>query len=133
MRTKSKELALLVGAGLFIGFTAFAEPAAGPLGVTVNGVDVSSGSGVGWTYEPEKRLLTLSGTGTFTLSGTNRVGDVSVVQAASSTVILSDLVLETPNDVGDLLRPPYMVGTDNSAVSAKILLKGDSSICSIMG
>ena len=123
MKMKKTVLAVLVAA---VGCGALAAD----VGVKVNGTDVSAGTGDGWTYEQEKRLLTLSGTGTFTLSGTNKVGDVSVVQAASSTVILSDLVLETPNDVGDLLRPPYMVGTGNSVVEAKILLKGDSSIVS---
>ncbi|MCR5649478.1 MAG: S-layer homology domain-containing protein [Oscillospiraceae bacterium] len=40
------------------------------IGVTVNDVDISALSGTGWTYDPDKQLLTLTRTG-LTLSGSN--------------------------------------------------------------
>ncbi|MCQ2391031.1 MAG: hypothetical protein MJ240_06390 [Kiritimatiellae bacterium] len=73
-----------------VGFGAFAD-----VGVNVNGTDVSFGYGDGWTYEQEKRLLTISGVGPFTLSGTNTTGEVHVSQETSVAVVLSNLVLQT--------------------------------------
>ncbi|MDO5320044.1 MAG: hypothetical protein Q4G65_15555, partial [bacterium] len=68
---------------------------AAPAGVTVNGVDVSEGSGEGWTYANTSKTLTLSGVGPFTLSGTNTSGSVLVSVRADMVVTLSNLVLRT--------------------------------------
>ena len=68
---------------------------AAPAGVTVNGVDVSEGSGEGWTYANTSQTLTLSGVGPFTLSGTNTSGSVLVSVQADMGVTFSNLVLRT--------------------------------------
>ena len=120
MKNKDAVLSALV---MVVMFGAFAD-----VGVAVNGEDVSAGSGDGWTYE--NKVLTLSGEGPFTLSGTNTAGEVRIRQMSSSTVTLSDLVLES-EESREKLEPVYAVGWDEgdgSTISANLLLKGDSRL-----
>jgi len=73
---------------------------AAPVGVTVNDVmlDTDVSGGDGWTYVGSN--LTLTNAGPFTLSGTNRAGNVCVVvpQGVTNAVTLSDLVLVSTNE-----------------------------------
>ena len=98
------------------------------VGVSVNGTDLSFSSGAGWDYVGY--ILTLSGPGPFVLSGTNLVGEVQVRQDASSTVVLSNLVLETWRPT----YPTYSVGVGETtqdapdAVRAEIRLFGTNRL-----
>ncbi len=61
--------------------------------VAVNGASlVSPSAGEGWGYT--NAILTLSGPGPFTISGSNLDGDVQIVSATSTTVVAHDLVLD---------------------------------------
>ena len=66
---------------------------AAPAGVTVNGVDVSEGSGEGWSYTNSE--LKLTSAGPFVLSGStkNADGSVRVKVASEASVVMSNLVL----------------------------------------
>ena len=66
---------------------------AAPAGVTVNGVDVSEGSGEGWSYA--NSVLKLTSAGPFVLSGStkNADGSVRVKVASEASVVMSNLVL----------------------------------------
>jgi hypothetical protein len=90
----TKTLLALACAGLFA-----ATAISAPVGVTVNGValDDVGATNVDWTYAAP--TLTLSGTGPFTLSGSNTAGKVCVVAATgvTSTVTVSNLTLMTTN------------------------------------
>lgn len=64
-----------------------------PLGVSVNGIDVAYGYGLGWRYEASQ--LILDDSQEFTLSGTGTAGAVEVLVQADAMVTLSNLVLVT--------------------------------------
>ena len=64
-------------------------------GLFVNGADIGSGSGPGWTYG-EGDVLSLNGNGPFVLSGTATNGTVQVrVAQQGATVVLSNAVVMT--------------------------------------
>lgn len=67
------------------------------VGVAIDGVDASTGSGAGWTFVAPR----LSVTGTCVLSGSNILnnvtGDVRIVCASGAAVTLSNLVLVATN------------------------------------
>ncbi|MGI6743414.1 MAG: S-layer homology domain-containing protein [Eubacteriales bacterium] len=70
-----------------------------PVGVTVNGVDVSELSGTGWNYNTNNQVLTIS-RGGLTVSGENdqyRAPDFRIVLTDSAaSLTLEDLVLNNP-------------------------------------
>ena len=98
-----------------------------PVGVTVNGTPLDSGSsyGAGWLYDSGSSTLFLFGTEPFTLSGANESGGVCVVVlgGATNTVTLSNLTLRaTGNDqCAFALRP-------NACVS--LILAGTNTLVS---
>jgi len=83
-------------------YTVQLQDGVGPIGVTVNGDDIAftPAPGAGWNYDAAARTLWLAGTGPFTLSGVNEVGEVVVVVAdnLASTVTLSNLTLKATAD-----------------------------------
>ena len=99
-------------------------------GVTVNGDEVAYGppedpGSNGWMLNAHTRTVRLTGTGAFTLSGTNVSGDVSIVVAAgvTNTVTLSNLVLMETGDY----QCAFAVET-NACVS--LVLAGTNSLIS---
>lgn len=60
--------------------------------VTVDGTDVSVGSGAGWTYEAP--VVRLTGPGPFVVSGTDETGGTVLRAEANCTVVASNLVLD---------------------------------------
>ena len=100
-----KRMNVLVVAMALVGWAVMSGPAfagAGePLGVTVNGVDVSVGAGEGWTKDENDNLVTLTGSGPYVLSGTNTTDDVSFMTTVPNTVaVVSNLCLT----VGDAAK-----------------------------
>ncbi|MGI5870081.1 MAG: beta strand repeat-containing protein [Kiritimatiellia bacterium] len=75
-----------------------------PSGVTVNGVDAylspDDPDTAGWRFDLQTRTVLLTGTGAFTISGTNVSGEVRVAVAAgvTNTVTLSNLTLKATGD-----------------------------------
>ena len=63
-------------------------------GVTVNGVDVGVGSGVGWTYYPDTKYVEVTGGGAYVLSGTNTEGKVMFAINDDAEITLSNLCLK---------------------------------------
>ena len=63
-------------------------------GVTVNGVDVGAGSGVGWTYYPDTKYVEVTGGGAYVLSGTNTEGKVMFAINDDAEITLSNLCLK---------------------------------------
>jgi len=99
-------------------------------GVTVNGDEVAYGppedpGNDGWILNAHTRTVRLTGTGAFTLSGTNVSGDVSIVVAAgvTNTVTLSNLALMETGDY----QCAFAVET-NACVS--LVLAGTNSLIS---
>lgn len=91
------------------------------VGVTVNGVDASAGSGEGWSYVSP--ILTLSGMGPFVLHGTNMVGEVQITVNADSTVVLSNLSLL----VSTSQKCSFQIAANKTV---DVLLKGDNELTS---
>lgn len=60
-------------------------------GVSVNGVDVASGSGKGWVYE--RPVVRLTGPGSFVVSGVDTEGTAVLRAEADCDVVMSNLVL----------------------------------------
>ncbi len=77
------------------------ENGVGPTCITVNGEEVANGPAdsttAGWSYDAATLILTLSGAGPFTLSGTNGAGGVcvSVPAGVTNVVTLLNLTLRT--------------------------------------
>ena len=75
-----------------------------PSGVTVNGVDAylspDDPDTAGWRFDLPTRTVLLTGTGAFTIAGTNVSGEVRVAVAAgvTNTVMLSNLTLKATGD-----------------------------------
>ena len=63
------------------------------LGVTVNGVDVGSGSGEGWHYDMRSHYVEVTEGGSYVLSGMNTEGAVMFAIDADAQVTLSNLCL----------------------------------------
>ena len=107
---------LAVVAATFTAVTAIAAP----VGVTVNGIPLDSdgSDGEGWMYA--SFTLTLTNTGSFTLSGTNTAGAVRVVvsDGIANTVALSNLTLRATGCVQCL---PEGLGTINRKENANRL------------
>ena len=91
------------------------------IGVTVDGTDISSLSGPGWTYDADAKQLTLSAD--CTLSGSNGVGAVSVLVSADCTVTLSNLCLRCSD--GYTTYAPVLLDTN---VAATLVLAGDNTL-----
>ena len=88
-------------------------------GVRVNGLDIGFGSGDGWNFSSD--AINLTGVGPFVLSGTNAADNVHIVQGASATVTLDNLVVTS-----SVTRcSTYKVDKN---VAATILLKGTNDI-----
>ncbi len=92
-----------------------------PLGVCVDGVDVSARAGPGWTYDPGTRQLALSAD--CVLSGSNDVGAVSVRVAADCAVTLSNLCLRLAGVAG-----PYFPVLLGDGVAATLVLSGTNTL-----
>lgn len=72
--------------------SALAATAGGAAGaVSVNGTDISAGSGDGWTYEAP--AVRLTGSGPYVVSGTDVTGKTVLCAEADCTVVASNLVL----------------------------------------
>ena len=78
---------------------------AAPVGVTVNGVDVSEGRGEGWTYSASNGMLSLTNAGPFVLSGSNAALKFCTFVTADSSLLLSNLVL----NVSSVTRSPMEI------------------------
>ena len=106
-------------------FVAAAAASAAPVGVTVNGtLLVSAGStGAGWSYVSP--VVTLSGAGPFTLSGTNTAHKVFVVvpEGVTDTVTLANLKIGAINTG----RSAFALGT---TARVSLLLAGTNTLAS---
>lgn len=63
------------------------------VGVSVNTVDISQGSGSGWTFDNGVLTITLDNASTTLLMGENTTGAVSVVVKGNGTLLIDELVL----------------------------------------
>ncbi|MBQ6102596.1 MAG: hypothetical protein IJL06_02890, partial [Kiritimatiellae bacterium] len=78
---------------------------------TVNGVNIAQLSGEGWDFATN--VLTLAGTGRYTVRGTNELGGVRIVVASDATVELAGVSVRSER--------PFALG---DGVAATVLLNG---------
>ena len=88
-------------------------------GVTVNGTDVSAGSGTGWTYDGTTHTVEIADAGSYVLSGTNTEGEVMFAVDSDAAVTLSNLCLRCTTDnecciwaTNDVAVTLYLAGTN---------------------
>ena len=81
---------------------------------TVNGVNIAQLSGEGWDFATN--VLTLAGTGRYTVRGTNELGGVRIVVASDATVELAGVSLRA--------EAPFALG---NGVAATVLLNGSGN------
>ena len=81
---------------------------------TVNGVNIAQLSGEGWDFATN--VLTLAGTGRYTVRGTNELGGVCIVVASDATVELAGVSLRA--------EAPFALG---NGVAATVLLNGSGN------
>lgn len=74
------------------------------LGVKVNGQNVGSLMGEGWTYSPESKLLVLDGSLPYVISGADSLGNVQVAVRGDAEVTLSNLRLGGTGQNADCFR-----------------------------
>jgi len=99
-----------------------------PTGVTVNGQEIATAPavpGAGWAYDAPNRTLSLTGTGPFTLSGTNVVGGVRVVVSSGvvKPVTLANLTLRMTGSG----QCAFMLGT---GANVSLVLAGTNALAS---
>ncbi len=99
-----------------------------PTGVTVNGQEIATAPavpGAGWAYDAPNRTLSLTGTGPFTLSGTNVVGGVRVVVSSGvvKPVTLANLTLRMTGSG----QCAFMLGT---GANVSLALAGTNALAS---
>jgi len=94
-------------------------------GFTVDGTDIITGSGDGWTYDVTSGLLSLDSVKTYVLSGecTREDLDLGVTVGAAATVILSNATITTTSALSPLTANAsgvmvLMVGENNLTAAA---------------
>ena len=94
--------------------------------VTVDGTDVSVGSGAGWTYEAP--VVRLTGPGPFVVSGTDETGGTVLRAEANCTVVASNLVLSAAGTGvrarGDAWTYARAVAEDGAGRSVAVFSRG---------
>ena len=97
-------------------------------GVTVDGADVATLSGDGWSYDIDTAVLTLSSNSRdYTLSGTNTDGDVSVVVSAGYVnAIISNLVLCVTNVERSAIYVNDGLSTTLTLAGTNVLMSGEN-------
>ncbi|MBR6021950.1 MAG: hypothetical protein IK066_05970, partial [Kiritimatiellae bacterium] len=97
-----------------------ADPGVIPVGVMVDGIDVGTLAGDGWTYDPDSAELLLSGDG-LVLSGWNDKGRANVVVGTNISLTVSNLTLAATNHAPAISVP--------AGCTLSLALAGQNTLC----
>ncbi|NCB52408.1 MAG: hypothetical protein EOM54_11110 [Clostridia bacterium] len=103
-----------------------------PIGVTVNGTDISAFSGTGWTYDAASQVLTISGSSRI-ISGTNNVNyapDFTIVLDSNTGTVTFDNLTLTSGASGPMISAQRTTGVSITATGANTLTGNNGSTTS---